>query len=420
MFLIRSFLIAKSRFYYGWVIVFASGCAMFARNASGSLTLSVFLYPMSRDLGWSRTLIAGGSSVGGIISILGSPISGWAVDHIGSKWVLVIGVLTLGISTFCLGIITNIQSFYLFYGLGRFLFIGPIPIAASVVVSRWFVTVRGRAMGVLFLCQSAGMALIPYLAALTIQGVGWRSTWIFLGIGVWAVALLPVLLCIVQTPEHVGLHPDPSGSTVESDTSKTVFSADGDFTLKQAMGTKALWICAVTTGLMFLIQSGTNVHQVAYFIDKDISASWAALAVSVSGVTAGLSSVLWGWLIDRFSQRWIFCSVALIMAGSVGVFPLISGPLGALGVSALFGISVGGILVIPPVVYAHYYGRQSLGVIRGVTEPCVAIGQAAGPVLSGAVYDVTGSYGWAFQGFALLALLSAIAILCAGRPRLNG
>ena len=275
-------------------------------------------------------------------------------------------------------------------------------------------------MGVLFLCQSAGMALIPYLAALTIQGVGWRSTWILLGIGVWAVALLPVLLCIVQTPEHVGLHPDPSGSTVESDTSKTVFSADGDFTLKQAMGTKALWICAVTTGLMFLIQSGTNVHQVAYFIDKDISASWAALAVSVSGVTAGLSSVLWGWLIDRFSQRWIFCSVALIMAGSVGVFPLISGPLGALGVSALFGISVGGILVIPPVVYAHYYGRQSLGVIRGVTEPCVAIGQAAGPVLSGAVYDVTGSYGWAFQGFALLALLSAIAILCAGRPRLNG
>ena len=178
MFLIRSFLIAKSRFYYGWVIVFASGCAMFARNASGSLTLSVFLYPMSRDLGWSRTLIAGGSSVGGIISILGSPISGWAVDHIGSKWVLVIGVLTLGISTFCLGSITNIQSFYLFYGLGRFLFIGPIPIAASVVVSRWFVTVRGRAMGVLFLCQSAGMALIPYLAALTIQGVGWRSTWI--------------------------------------------------------------------------------------------------------------------------------------------------------------------------------------------------------------------------------------------------
>ena len=50
----------------------------------------------------------------------------------------------------------------------------------------------------------------------------------------------------------------------------------------------------------------------------------------------------------------------------------------------------------------------------------MAIGQAAGPVLSGVVYDVTGSYVWAFQSFALLALMSAIAILCAGRPRLNG
>ena len=392
---------------------------MFARNASGSLTLSVFLYPMSRELGWSRTLIAGGSSIGGIISILGSPISGWAVDKVGSKWVLVMGLLILGMSTFALGIITSVQSFYVFYGLGRFLFIGPIPIAASVVVSRWFVRARGRAMGVLFLFQSAGMALVPYLSALAIQGFGWRLTWVFLGIGVWLVSLVPVLLCIVQTPEHLGLNTD-AVDDVSDDTRQTAHSGGFDFTLKQAMETKALWICAVATGVMFLIQSGTNVHQVAFFIDKDIAASWAALAVSLSGVTSGLSSLLWGWLVDRFSKRWIFCSVALIMAGSVGVFPLISGPLGALGFSALFGISVGGILVIPPVVYAHYYGRQSLGVIRGVTEPCVAVGQAAGPVLSGAVYDVTGSYVWAFQGFALLALLSAIAILCAGRPRLHG
>ena len=103
MYFIKSFLITRARFYYGWVIVAASGCAMFSRNAAGSLTLSVFLYPMARELGWSRTLIAGGSSIGGLISIFGSPISGWAVDRIGSKWVLVIGILILGASTFCLG-----------------------------------------------------------------------------------------------------------------------------------------------------------------------------------------------------------------------------------------------------------------------------------------------------------------------------
>ena len=423
MYFIKSFLITRARFYYGWVIVSASGCAMFARNAAGSLTLSVFLYPMARELGWSRTLIAGGSSIGGLISIFGSPISGWAVDRIGSKWVLVIGILILGASTFCLGIVTNIQSFYLFYGIARFLFIGPIPIAASVVVSRWFIRVRGRAMGVLFLCQSSGMALIPYLSALSIQGVGWRETWMFVGIGVWLIALFPVLLFIVQTPENIGLNPDASEDSTEDSSqdemSLSSYTGEIDWTLREAIGTIPLWIFAITTGLMFLIQSGTNVHQVAYFIDKDISASWAALAVSLSGVTAGLSSVLWGWLIDRFPSRWVFCSVALVMAGSIGVFPFIAGSLGALSFSALFGISVGGILVVPPVLYAQHYGRRSLGVIRGVTEPCVAIGQAAGPVLSGGVYDLTGSYVWAFQSFALLAFISAILILCAGNRRVR-
>ncbi len=46
-------------FYYGWVILFAAGSSMFARNAAGSLTLAVFIYPISQELGWSRTLIAG-------------------------------------------------------------------------------------------------------------------------------------------------------------------------------------------------------------------------------------------------------------------------------------------------------------------------------------------------------------------------
>ena len=61
-------------------------------------TLTVFIYPMSQELGWSRTLIAGAVSTGALSSIALSPAIGWAIDRYGSRPVLVAGVLTVGAS----------------------------------------------------------------------------------------------------------------------------------------------------------------------------------------------------------------------------------------------------------------------------------------------------------------------------------
>ena len=85
-------------FYYGWVVVGASGTAVFARMAPAITTLTVFIYPMSQELGWSRTLIAGAVSAGALSSIVLSPAIGWAIDRFGSRPVLVAGVLTVGAS----------------------------------------------------------------------------------------------------------------------------------------------------------------------------------------------------------------------------------------------------------------------------------------------------------------------------------
>ena len=68
---------------------------MFVRNAAGSLTIAVFVYPMEADLGWSRTEIAGAASLGGLLSIVGAPVTGWACDKFGVRWVLLTGVFLL-------------------------------------------------------------------------------------------------------------------------------------------------------------------------------------------------------------------------------------------------------------------------------------------------------------------------------------
>ena len=88
----------------------------------------------------------------------------------------------------------------------------------------------------------------------------------------------------------------------------------------------------------------------------------------------------------------------------------------ALIYSSLFGFGVGGMLSVPPVAYADYYGRQSLGVIRGVTEPFTSLEQAVGAVLSGIVFDLTNSYAWALIAFTVLGGLTAVVILFARPP----
>ena len=88
----------------------------------------------------------------------------------------------------------------------------------------------------------------------------------------------------------------------------------------------------------------------------------------------------------------------------------------ALGYSALFGLGLGGMLAVPPVAYADYFGRRSLGTIRGVTEPFASLGQAIGALVSGAIFDLTGRYYMAFIVFAVLGALTAVITLMAKPP----
>ena len=66
---------------------------MFSRNAAATLTMAVFVFPMSESLGWSRTLIVGAAAVAGIIAVFVSPIVGWIIDRFGSKNLLITSII---------------------------------------------------------------------------------------------------------------------------------------------------------------------------------------------------------------------------------------------------------------------------------------------------------------------------------------
>ncbi|MAF38194.1 MAG: hypothetical protein CL696_04800 [Chloroflexi bacterium] len=410
-------LLNRMPFFYGWTILFAAGSSMVVRNATASLTLAVFIFPMSEDLGWSRTLIAGAASLGGLVATVASPVVGWTLDRYGARTILTVSILVLGLSTISLAWATVPIAFYLAYGTGRVLFSSPLNIGPSVVVSRWFVRRRGRATGMLFLSHSLGMITFPLIAGLVIKYRGWEDAWIVLGVLVWVLALGPVSMLIRQSPESVGLLPDgdlPEQPGAGNDVATAV--EEVSWTLREAMRTPTLWLLALATGSLFLLQSGTNIHQGAYFLDQGQGVGVSAATLSVNAVFTGAGSLFWGWLVDRVPVRFTYAGVALMMAVALVMFPSADSAIEALVVAAIFGAAVGGILVVPVVAYANYFGRRSLSAIRGVTEPFVSLGQAIGAIFSGAIYDVTGSYKDAFLILAILGFATIGMLLLTRAP----
>ena len=404
-------------FYYGWVVLYSAATTQVVRNSAASLTIAVFMIPLADDLGWSRTLIAGAASVGGLVASGVSPLVGWLVDRYGARQVLAASVFIMGLSTIALAWATVPVAFYIAYGISRVIFASPVPIGASVVVSRWFVRMRGRTNGILFASHSIGLIAFPLIASAVIASRGWQDAWIVLGALVWIIALVPVTFLIVQRPEDLGLRPDGDAEPSATDTAGAPAPEEPAWTLKEAMRTPALWLLAAGVGTLFLVQAGINTHMAALLRDQGLSLFLSGVGLSLNAAFMGAGSLAWGWIAERLPVRYVLAGVAVAVAVPALLFLTADTTAKALAISSLFGFGVGGMLSVPPVAYADYYGRRSLGAIRGVTEPFTSLEQAVGAVASGIVYDLTGSYAIALIAFAILGGVTAAVILFARPPR---
>ena len=411
-------------FYYGWVVVGASGTAVFARMAPAITTLTVFIYPMSQELGWSRTLIAGSVSMGALVSIALSPAVGWAIDRFGARPVLVAGVLTVGVSMISLAWATIPFTFYLAYAAGRVVFHTAGPIGASTVASRWFVRMRGRAIGVIFLCGAIGGVVFTMTAALMIDNFGVSAAWITIGVICLAVALLPNLLLVVERPEALGLRPDGDTDAISKapnapGTPQPAASATAEsesWTLREATRTASFWILMLMGFATFFVHAGVNVHIAAFLRDGGLSLTSAATVVTISWVVSAASSIGWGWLMERAPARLMYSAMLALLAGAVLLLVLSGSIAGAFAASMLIGLVSAGSNVTPAVIYADYFGRASLGKIRGMGEIGVLIGQSTGPLLAGVLFDLRGDYTMIFLIFAATAAAGSVLVLSARRP----
>ena len=95
---------ARLPLFYGWIVLACLCCAGFARQGPAVATLSIFVEPLTREFGWSRTALSGAVSLGGLLAAIAAPLIGPVLDRRGSRLVLCAAVLVNGVALMLLSL----------------------------------------------------------------------------------------------------------------------------------------------------------------------------------------------------------------------------------------------------------------------------------------------------------------------------
>jgi MFS family permease len=177
-----AFTALSARGFYGWWILGVAALGIFASGPGQSHTFSVFVAPISEDLGVTPAAIASAYAVATMAAAFGLPFMGRLTDRHGPRRMTLIVTIALGIACLLFGAAANLLVLGLGFAALRFLGQGSLMLNCANLVSQWFNRKRGFAMSLMALGFAGSMAVHPPLGQALIEAFGWRWAWVLLGL----------------------------------------------------------------------------------------------------------------------------------------------------------------------------------------------------------------------------------------------
>jgi MFS family permease len=377
--------------------------ACFALNMFGrglGDTYAVFLLPLERDFGWTRSELTSVYSIYLLVNGCTAPLVGLTFDRLGPRWVYGTGMASLGAAFMLAGGLTALWQFYLFIGALVGIGVsmnGMVP--ASALLARWWRERLSTAIGIAYAAFGAGTVLFVPLVQYLIGEFDWRMTYRIMG----AVLLLLVPIVVFALPwkTFAAGHPATRAEARQR-------SGEG-WTLAAALRTPVFWglvqvFFGTAVGMFSIV-----VQLVAFFVDAGFSPLAAATAFGVVGLLSAMSVTGSGFASDRFGYRQtVSLSFAGTATGMVLLLFLSTNPSPVLLVLfvAVFGLCMGVRGPIVSSVAARYFAGPRVATIYGLIYASNALGAALGAFAGGLLHDLTGGYR-AGLGLALVMICLA-------------
>ncbi len=410
-----------SNSFYGWRIVAASFVINAVHDGTYYLGTSIFLLPIGRDLGLSRTMASLPFTVNRIVPAICGPLVGALIDRYGPARVLTTSAILAGVGWILLSRANSLATFIAvataLLGIGMMSWV----MSTTTVVNVWFRRRRSTAMSYAFTGFTTGGAVFPPLLALGVSRVDWRFTMLATGLMI-LIVVVPLATRLRRSPESMGLLPDggpPTGPDTGTAQARTA-EPEYDFTVREALGSRAFWMLTVSTGLHGIVATAFGLHFVAIMVSKGLEESTAGYLIGLLSLLMAPMVLIMGRLGDMVPMQRVaaaghFIRIAafapLFLWDEVGIWRMLL-------VLALLSPteatwSLGYALV------ADLFGRRNVATLRGFMGSSVSVWTIGTPVLAGWIYDYTGGYDWLLGPSMLITLAAALLLWFIPDPRIK-
>jgi len=349
----------------------------------------LFFEPLTREFGWSRTILSSGPSISSILTAILGPFLGALIDRYGSRKVVLPGlVLTIAsIASFSLATGSEIQWLVLWVVFGI--------VAVTIKSTAWTAAVlgvfrhsSGLALGLTLSGTAVSQIVLPPLGNWLIAQFGWRVAFLLLGTGWGGITFLLCLFFLFDAHDRHDL------GTQNTDNSKKVeMSALPGLSSKEALRDAALWRIGVSNFVVMALTMGLTIHLFPILTEAGIDRATAAWLTSLSGIAAIVGKLMTGWLLDRLKPNWV--GGITLAAAALAFLLLVQGirsPTLIVVAMLVNGYAAGTKTQITGLMTARYGGMRNFGKIYGVMAALMALAAGLGPTIAGITYDSYGGY----------------------------
>jgi MFS family permease len=406
----------KPRIFHGWFVLIVSAAAMVGTLPGRTQGLGLITEPLLADLAIDRVAYAEMNFWATILGAAGAIGIGHVLDRFGSRIVLAVVSLLLGLVVCGMSGTTSAAALAVWLTLTRALGQSALSVVSLATIGHWFVRRIDTAMAVYSVAMSIGFMIAFPAVGAVVQQSGWRSAWFTIG-GALIVGLMPMAWWIVRRgPEVLGMAPD--GERMDARRARPSRSEEPltGHAWSAALATPAFWIFAIGTALYGLVASGIGLFNESILAERGFRADVYYKALVVTAMTGLAGNFLGGWLAGQVRLTILLAVSLMVLAGSLAMLPHVSNIWHVMAWAAAMGAGGGLVMVLFFGVWPRAFGRRDLGRIQGAAQALTVLASAVGPLLLAWCVQWTGSYAAMFTILAGVIGCAALAALVVSMP----
>lgn len=400
--------------FYGWIVVGAVFVVMTVTAGLGFYNLSVYLKAFIAERGFSVSATSGATACFFVASGFAGLGVASLIERYDPRWVISAGALLSALATLGAGYVDELWQLYAFYILFGVGYAGAALIPGTTLVARWFVRRRSIALSVASTGLSFGGILLTPVAAAMIEemGLGGASPWLA---SIFVLGVVPVSWLLIRpSPHALGLGPD--GDPIIRDESGAPLPVDGiDF--DNAIRSRFFVFTTLAFIFAMMAQVGVIAHLFRLVATRSESNDTAALAVAVMATASIVGRLLGGWGLAYMSSRLFVQALTLVQGAALVLYSLIDSGFALIATTILFGVTVGNLLMMQPLLIAEAFGLKAYGRIYSFNQLFMTLGVATGPAAIGFLYEWLGGYDVAFLVMAAASGLAFLLVILGGPVR---